>query len=583
MPLYKRHVRQLYSSQKTDTTQEEPEVKTLKISSLQHQGKGSQTAIDNILNINNNLRSPSYPEALPRTASQPYESAFSESEIFDQNKTFKSGTSKIESYEESNEQCTAKSKSEEIHLKSTPESIVLSQNTKHKIPEKEDNLPKNNNQDKQFFEKRPLTKSQKKLKLGNETKKESKETNNEKNSYYQTPNIPSSTKSQNSYQNDKSTESFNVSHNSSLFSQELNLSNRKYGDLLNSSLNSSLNDSGKENSLKRFQIDEKKIRSKNESLLSQRSDISMSDPVVKNAYMKFMKNKEKFCRFPTPKGLEHKQKLRWLHQQRNVGVFVHCDKCDKIRYLDDIKDPLLLPKKWYCQKNPDELHNKCEIPEEKFPAHVQADWIDNIYNAGSLVWARLEGFPWWPAIVDDDPDTECYYWLDDEINNTPSYYNVTFFDKKEVSRAWLKPDAIKPFLENFENLPLNYNLYKDRLDVAIKQAKEASKMPLLERLEEFSFIARYKKAINKPKDVKLDGKNNKLKKTSVILNALNKGKTNEISKRNRRAAKKAEKKKNHKEKKLVNATDPYDASELFDDFLPSPSLGDISLELFDDV
>lgn len=38
--------------------------------------------------------------------------------------------------------------------------------------------------------------------------------------------------------------------------------------------------------------------------------------------------------------------------------------------------------------------------------------IEGVYNAGSIVWAKMTGYPWWPAIVDDDPDVEQYFWVE---------------------------------------------------------------------------------------------------------------------------------------------------------------------------
>jgi len=43
---------------------------------------------------------------------------------------------------------------------------------------------------------------------------------------------------------------------------------------------------------------------------------------------------------------------------------------------------------------------------------VEEDLIENIYNAGSLVWGHMNGYPWWPAIVDDCPETLRYYELE---------------------------------------------------------------------------------------------------------------------------------------------------------------------------
>lgn len=56
-----------------------------------------------------------------------------------------------------------------------------------------------------------------------------------------------------------------------------------------------------------------------------------------------------------PKFSSHYEKLLWLQEQRNVGLYVCCDRCDKYRYLKDTVDPLELPNKWYCQMNPGEF------------------------------------------------------------------------------------------------------------------------------------------------------------------------------------------------------------------------------------
>lgn len=44
--------------------------------------------------------------------------------------------------------------------------------------------------------------------------------------------------------------------------------------------------------------------------------------------------------------------------------------------------------------------------------------IFNKYSPGSLVWAKLSGYPWWPAMVEDDPDLEQFYWLN-EFSDIP--------------------------------------------------------------------------------------------------------------------------------------------------------------------
>ncbi|CAG9819178.1 unnamed protein product [Phaedon cochleariae] len=115
--------------------------------------------------------------------------------------------------------------------------------------------------------------------------------------------------------------------------------------------------------------------------------------------------------------LSLREKMLLIQESRNVGLYCLCDTCDKARYLPDIKDPLDLPTKWYCSMNPDPDHNKCSDPEE---ALVDEEFlVENLFNAGSIVWAKMDGYPWWPAMVEDDPDTEDYFYFEKEDDSKP--------------------------------------------------------------------------------------------------------------------------------------------------------------------
>ncbi|KAL3268383.1 hypothetical protein HHI36_007499 [Cryptolaemus montrouzieri] len=331
--------------------------------------------------------------------------------------------------------------------------------------------------------------------------------------------------------------------------------------------------------------DFKKFSTKNKSVddtgslinYTQNSDISLNEPIIKEAFTEFMKKKKTFRRVDTPIGLTHLQKMEWLQQQRNVGVYVHCDRCDKIRFLQEIKDPTDLPDKWFCENNSDVSYNNCNIPQEKFSLEVQEDWIQNLYNAGSLVWAKVEGYPWWPGMIDDDPNTESYYWLDEYFDITPTYYHVTFFDAKEVTRAWLKPNALKPFLKEMDSIKSeigNFNMFKRRIDFAVKQAKEASQLPLLQRLEKFSFIARYKKTINKPRDVSKKLKSVNSQQTEV-----------EKLKKYKKPRRTNKKNKGQDASLKTKSCTNISVSLSFDDFVlpPSPVIENLSLEMFENI
>ena len=56
----------------------------------------------------------------------------------------------------------------------------------------------------------------------------------------------------------------------------------------------------------------------------------------------------------------------------------------------------------------------CDAAEADFDEYARSrgGWVELDYTAGSVVWAKLEGWPWWPALVDDDPDTMEFFWTD---------------------------------------------------------------------------------------------------------------------------------------------------------------------------
>ncbi|XP_071445758.1 transcriptional regulator ATRX homolog [Hetaerina americana] len=201
--------------------------------------------------------------------------------------------------------------------------------------------------------------------------------------------------------------------------------------------------------------------------------------------------------------LSPRSKLFRLQRKRNVGLWVQCTNksCSKWRYLPSTRDPTEVPDNWQCFMNHDMKYASCSAPEKGPTPVEEEDLIHNIYTAGSVVWGHLAGYPWWPAIVDDDPDVEQYYWVT-ETCDIPTHYNVTFFDDKPVTRAWLTPGAITKYSQPDKNkdvfkMSAHGNDYSRRIEVAKRQAEEALKLSVDERLKKFSFVARYKGPIGK--------------------------------------------------------------------------------------
>jgi len=183
-----------------------------------------------------------------------------------------------------------------------------------------------------------------------------------------------------------------------------------------------------------------------------------------------------------------------LQKLRTAGTWVRCtiQECGKWRKLEEM-DPSQVVSKWECRKNPDVENNYCAAPEAKWtPA---SGWVHNRFTVGSLVWATVQGFPAWPAMVDDDPDTGSFFWTgvkeDGEWELRPSHYHVVFFDQRAVSRAWVLDGKMTSFSG------LAASLTKDtrsnaRLMKAVQLAEDALKESLVTRRARHCLAARFK-------------------------------------------------------------------------------------------
>ncbi|KAI5748271.1 hypothetical protein M8J77_023704 [Diaphorina citri] len=102
-------------------------------------------------------------------------------------------------------------------------------------------------------------------------------------------------------------------------------------------------------------------------------------------------------------------------------------------------------------------------------------------------------------MIDDDPELEIFYWLDG-LSDKPLKYHVTFFDSKEVSRAWISASNIKryePRRRSDRSIP---TALRPRYNTAQDQAIQAvGEKDLLKRLRRWSFVARYRGEIRPPK------------------------------------------------------------------------------------
>ncbi|XP_006504648.1 zinc finger CW-type PWWP domain protein 1 isoform X3 [Mus musculus] len=140
-------------------------------------------------------------------------------------------------------------------------------------------------------------------------------------------------------------------------------------------------------------------------------------------------------------------------------IWVQCSspKCEKWRQLRGNIDPSVLPDDWSCDQNPDPNYNRCDIPEESW-AGCESDVAYASYVPGSIIWAKQYGYPWWPGMIEADPDLGEYFLFASHLDSLPSKYHVTFFGET-VSRAWIPVRMLKNFQELSLELVERVNLF----------------------------------------------------------------------------------------------------------------------------
>uniref|UniRef100_A0ABI7WDT0 Zinc finger CW-type and PWWP domain containing 1 n=1 Tax=Felis catus TaxID=9685 RepID=A0ABI7WDT0_FELCA len=211
---------------------------------------------------------------------------------------------------------------------------------------------------------------------------------------------------------------------------------------------------------------------------------------------------------------------RIRNQQKGEGsgfgqclVWVQCSSpnCEKWRRLCGNIDPSVLPDNWSCDQNTDLKYNRCDIPEESWIGH-ESDVAYASYIPGSIIWAKQYGYPWWPGMVESDPDLGEYFLFASHLDSLPSKYHVTFFGET-VSRAWIPVNMLKNFQElSLELAGVKRCRNKDcsqKLGVALTMAQEAEQISIQERVNLFGFRSRYNGSDNsrEGKDITLTGAN----------------------------------------------------------------------------
>ncbi|KAF8568147.1 hypothetical protein P879_01459 [Paragonimus westermani] len=176
------------------------------------------------------------------------------------------------------------------------------------------------------------------------------------------------------------------------------------------------------------------------------------------------------------------------------GTWVECVLCNKWRFLDEVTDPSVLDDAWHCglqrryNEGMESARNPCDEPQ----AELDDDEVENRkyvltkFTAGSLIWAKLDGYPEWPAMVDCDA-TGRYAEYDQSTGEAFRYF-VVFFDPKRVTRQCIRVTRIRRFTSagdtDLNGVP---NKYRKRFELAVAEAEKALGLSLQDRIFTYGY------------------------------------------------------------------------------------------------
>ncbi|XP_065655740.1 zinc finger CW-type PWWP domain protein 1 isoform X4 [Hydra vulgaris] len=212
----------------------------------------------------------------------------------------------------------------------------------------------------------------------------------------------------------------------------------------------------------------------------------------------------------------------------SLATWVQCDQehCQKWRLIEN--EPLPEENhKWECCMSKNSCRNKCEFSQETMPSDNE-ETLNTSFLPGDLVLGKMPGYPWWPGIIEDDPDFESFFDCQIRGDKEVISFHVTFFGK-EASRAWLQKTSIANFdgHEKLEDLgPLSYQgkSFRKKVLEALKEATKALDMTKEKRLRKYAFMTRHKEGNAKIRSKSKEKKESipiqeiKEKKESITVN-----------------------------------------------------------------
>ncbi|GFT80025.1 zinc finger CW-type PWWP domain protein 1 [Nephila pilipes] len=182
------------------------------------------------------------------------------------------------------------------------------------------------------------------------------------------------------------------------------------------------------------------------------------------------------------------QKWNKFYTETTFPIGIECVHCKKWREVTEYQERSEVPENWNCSmwqigKN---KRGNCSMPSN----FNENDFNGEDFPPGSLVWAKLKGYNWWPGMVEDSPDTQEFY--QSYADGTDEYHVIFFGDDDKTWRSWVDGKRILDFKEPAPDEKFRRKKLVKSLEVSIIEAKKAAKMPLKERLKTYSFAVRYK-------------------------------------------------------------------------------------------
>ncbi|KAH8860085.1 Zinc finger CW-type PWWP domain protein 1 [Schistosoma japonicum] len=184
-----------------------------------------------------------------------------------------------------------------------------------------------------------------------------------------------------------------------------------------------------------------------------------------------------------------------------TGTWIECNFCSKWRYLPYVYDASSLSDPWYCALNPKYygnltsnstsnkyMHNPCKEPEDLSAGKDQ--FIFGHFSVGSVVWARIQGYPDWPTMV--FYNSQGKYAEFNPISKEVTYYYVVTLDPKRSKMSRVKVDNIHKFTSFDEiNLSKVPKRYWRRLQAAGYEAENALLLSTKDRIATYGYNHKY--------------------------------------------------------------------------------------------